>query len=241
MEEAQAASQEPQPEKDRTEAVRTALEDPRQGRYLEMLLAKNEVLNLTAARDLEELRVRHLEDSLQLLRLPEVGSAKRLLDLGSGGGFPGIPLAIGLPGAQVTLMDATQKKVKAVQEFIEGLGLANAQAVAGRAEDLAKDPKWRQKFDVVVARALAPLPSLIEYAAPFTKSGGHIVAFKGPGYEAELEASKIALRNLCTRHIRTEDYRMREQLFHLVLFQVTARVPSKYPRGNGLVRKQPLG
>lgn len=216
------------------------MNEERLERYLELLLAKNEVLNLTAAKDLEELRTRHLEDSLQLLRLPEVQAAGTALDLGTGGGFPGIPLAISRPELQVTLVDSTQKKIRAVQEFIDQLELPNARTAAGRAEELGHDPAWRQRFDLVVARAFAPLPAMLEYCAPFCRAGGTVIAFLGPQLEPVLEPAKSAVKRLGMRFDRALPYTLRDQQFHLAVFQVTGKVPRDYPRGQDLPRKKPL-
>jgi 16S rRNA (guanine527-N7)-methyltransferase len=221
-------------------ATGDSMDDPRLNRYLELLLEKNAAINLTAAKTIEELRTRHLEDSLQLLALPEVQEAKTALDLGTGGGLPGIPLAIARPELRVTLVDATQKKVRAVQEFIEQLGLTNAVAVAGRAEEMAHEVAWRQRFDLVVARAFAPLPSLLEYAAPFCRMGGHLVAFQGPDVLASVASAKGAMKTLGVRLDRILPYDLADHRFHLVVFDVDGRMPKAYPRGQGLVRKKPL-
>lgn len=209
--------------------------------YLTLLLLQNESLNLTAARTLEELQERHLKDCLELLTLPEVQNAKKALDVGTGGGLPGIPLAIARPELNITLLDATQKKIRAVQQFIDELELSNATAVAGRAEELGHDAAWRQSYDLVVSRALAPLPSLLEYLSAFVKPGGHIVAFKGTDVRGELYDAREAMKLLKLEFVRREEYEMRALPFSLVVFRQLPGLPSTYPRGQGLVRKQPLG
>lgn len=209
--------------------------------YLTLLLLENESINLTAARTVEELEARHLKDCLSLLTVSEVQQARRALDVGTGGGLPGIPLAICLPSLQVTLLDATQKKIRAVQHFIDELGLQNAQAVSGRAEELGHDPAWRQCFDLVVSRALAPLPSLLEYLSPFATPGGYIIAFKGTDVLQELQDAREAMRLLRLELVRREEYTMRDLPFSRVIFRQLPGLPALYPRGQGLVRKQPLG
>ncbi len=216
------------------------MDETRLARYLELLLERNQVMNLTAAHTLEELRVRHLQDSLQLLDLPEVQAAGYALDVGTGGGFPGIPLAIARPDLQVTLIDATLKKVRAVQDFIEAIPVPNAVAMAGRAEELGRDPRWRQKFDLVVSRAFAPLAMLLEYTAPFCQPGGHLVAFKGPDADAELETSGEAMHQLGVRFNRTARYQMRDHTFNLLIFDVQGQIPSAFPRSHAEIRKKPL-
>lgn len=208
--------------------------------YLTLLLEANDRVNLTAARTVEELQTRHLDDCLELLKLPELQRPARVLDVGTGGGLPGMPLAIACPWLEVTLLDATHKKVREVQGFIEALALPNAHAVAGRAEELAHDPAWRHQFDVVVSRALAPLPSLLEYLLPFAKVGGHAVAFKGSDAEQELVAAQNALSQLKAVATARHPYQMRDLTFSLLMFQLKESCPRRYPRGQGQVRRAPL-
>lgn len=215
--------------------------DARLRHYLELLLKTNDDINLTGAKSLEELEQRHLRDSLELTKLPEIRAAEFVLDVGTGGGLPGIPLAICCPGVQVTLLDATQKKIRAVQEFITALELPNARAVAGRAEELGHSLSWRQQYDVVVSRALAPLPSLLEYLAPFAAPDGVLVAFKGTDAKEELESAQEAMRRLNVRFDRRVVYELKGLTFALLVFRVRGEVHKLYPRGQGLVRKQPIG
>lgn len=208
--------------------------------YLTLLLEANDRVNLTAARTVEELQTRHLEDCLELIKLPVLQQPGRVLDVGTGGGLPGIPLAIACPHLEVTLLDATQKKIREVQGFIDALELTHARAVAGRAEELGHDPAWRHQFDVVVSRALAPLPSLLEYLLPFVKVGGHVVAFKGSDAEQELAAASHAMRQLKAVPVARHTYQMRELTFSLLVLQLKEPCPRRYPRGQGQVRRAPL-
>lgn len=210
-------------------------------RYAELLLEANERVNLTAARSVEELRVRHLDDCLELLALPEVKGATRILDLGTGGGLPGIPLACALPHASLVLLDATRKKLVQVEGMIAALGLSNARTLRGRAEELAHHPDWRGTMDCAVSRAVAPLASLLEYMAGFVRPGGIMVALKGSDAGRELEEAQEAMTALKTRFLRAHPYRLGDLSFSLLVFIQQAAVPARYPRGQGLVRNRPLG
>lgn len=210
-------------------------------RYLTLLLEANERVNLTGARTLSELRTRHLDDCLELLALPEVTGATRLLDVGTGGGLPGIPLACALPSASLVLMDSTQKKLTQVEGMIASLGLSNARTLCGRAEDLAHQRAWRGTQDCVVSRALAPLPSLLEYLAGFVRPGGFIVAQKGSDAHQELKRAQDAMQQLRLALVRVHDYQVRDLSFSLLVFRAIERLPERFPRQQGLVRSRPLG
>lgn len=158
----------------------TALPSQKQSQmeqYLELLCEKNEQMNLTAIRDREEIRVRHFEDSLRLLDAGDF-SGKRVLDIGSGAGFPGLVLAIAREDTQVTLLDATDKKVQFMRSVCETLGLSNVTCLHGRAEELAHDPLYRETFDVAVSRGVTALPALCELCLPFVRRNGWMLAMK---------------------------------------------------------------
>ncbi len=208
--------------------------------FANLLLAENARMNLTAARDSAALWNRHIADSLRLLQCPEVESTHTLLDLGSGGGLPGIPLAIARPQLEVVLLEATRKKVRALQSFIDTLGLRNTSCRWGRAEELAHDPAWRQRFDLVTARAVAPLRQLVELGAPLCRPGGYLAAYKGPNVDQELSEARHALETLHCRPVRRLSYRTGEAQFHLLVLEVTAAVPHRYPRNAARIKQRPL-
>ena len=135
--------------------------------FLDLFEEWNQKLNLTSTKDRHELEVKHVQDSLALLEIFELEEGQRVLDLGSGGGFPGIPLAIMAPETEFVLVDSTEKKMRAVQAIANELGLSNVQTVVGRAEELAHQPLYRERFGLVVSRAVAALPTLLEFAAGF--------------------------------------------------------------------------
>ncbi|KKR25723.1 MAG: 16S rRNA methyltransferase, partial [Candidatus Peregrinibacteria bacterium GW2011_GWE2_39_6] len=138
----------------------------------------NQKLNLVSYKDLNELTIKHLQDSLSLLEIFHLEEGQRILDLGSGGGFPGIPLAIMSPEAEFILLDSIGKKMTALKKISQELDLKNVTTLVGRAETLGHDPEYRESFGLVVARAVAPLPILLEYAAPFVCINGLFVAYK---------------------------------------------------------------
>jgi 16S rRNA (guanine527-N7)-methyltransferase len=145
--------------------------------YLSILLEVNAHTNLTAVREPKEIRVRHFEDSIKLLGAAEF-FGKTVLDVGSGAGFPGLVIKIAEPACNVTLLDATEKKVRFLQRVCDELGLKGVTCLHGRAEVLAHDPKYREKFDIVTARGVAALPALCEICLPFVKVGGYFLSLK---------------------------------------------------------------
>ncbi|MFQ5806979.1 MAG: 16S rRNA (guanine(527)-N(7))-methyltransferase RsmG, partial [Phycisphaerae bacterium] len=164
----------------------------RLSRFVELLLRENRRVNLTAIRTSEDVWRLHVCESLALLPLISGLRPRRLLDLGTGGGIPGIPLACVCKGLDVTLLDATRKKLEAVARIVSGLGLQRVRTLWGRAETLAHDAAYRETFDVVTARAVAALPALVEYAAGFVRPGGQCWFAKPP--EAATRELKVAQR-----------------------------------------------
>ncbi len=176
-------------------------------RFVERLRRENRRLNLLSSRAAVEIWPAHVCDSLALLPLVRPSQPARLLDLGSGGGLPGVPLACANPLLRVTLLDATRKKVEALQRICSELGFDSVATVCGRAETLAHDPTYRESFDLVTARALAPLPALLEYAAGFVRPGGRCHFFKScQAAEREREAARSAARACQMAHERTVTY-----------------------------------
>jgi 16S rRNA (guanine527-N7)-methyltransferase len=173
------------------------------GAFLALLLAMNERLNLTAITDPAEAWSRHVLDALSLVPLlppAGAGARARLLDVGSGGGVPGLPLAIARPDLGVTLLDATEKKVAFLRAAAAALGLANVEAISGRAEAL---PPAEERFDIVTARAVAKLSTLIGWTAPFAARGGRLLLVKGAQADAELRDAAPVLRRFRCEHERT--------------------------------------
>lgn len=204
-------------------------------RYLDAVLEKNEVLNLTAVRDRAEAVERHVDGSLALLPTVQALGGGRVIDVGTGGGFPGVPLAAADPSLRVELVEAREKKALAVLECLTKAGLPALPVHAERAEILARGP-LREAFDVVVARALAPMPTLLELTLPFAKVGGHLVAVKGERVQEEIDASAKALSEL-----RAEVVDVRRDAHGAqVIVKKRGATPARYPRRPGEPKKNPL-
>ena len=161
--------------------------------YLKELLEWNKKINLTAVTGPEEIKIRHFEDSLSILQAVDLDKQK-VVDIGPGAGFPGIPLKIACPNIKLTLVEATRKKVEFLKHIVSVLGLSDVEVVWGRAEEIQKDKAFASQFDVVLARAVAKLPELIKYCLPFLKRGGIFIAQKQDDVEAEIEASRNVLK-----------------------------------------------
>lgn len=161
--------------------------------YLDMVLERNEHINLTAIRDRDEALVKHVEDSLAITSLPEYEEAKTVIDVGTGAGFPGALLAIVSLDKEFVLLDSTLKRLKVIDEFAEKLGIDNLRTVHARAEEISRKPEFDQAFDLCVSRAVANLEKLAGWCLPFVKRGGSFVSYKGENYAEELEGAGKAL------------------------------------------------
>ena len=207
--------------------------------FSRMLLEKNQVMNLTAITDPRDVAVLHLLDSLALTRLAGLED-RTVVDVGTGAGFPGVPLAIARPSARVTLLDSLGKRVDFLRESCRTLGLDNVECVHGRAEEFAGER--RETFDLAVSRAVAALPVLCELCLPLVKVGGAFWAMKSVDTEEEISASKTAVKVLGGRIQAVSDYTIptTEVVHRVVCIQKTAPTPKKYPRRFALIKKQPL-
>lgn len=210
--------------------------------YHRMLTEANAQFNLTRVPDtIEEAIDRNYLDCLAPLKggLPE--DAKNIIDVGSGAGFPGIPLAIGCPDRRIVLMDSLSKRVEFLKNVIAELGL-NAEAVHMRAEDGARNPAYREMFDIATARAVASMNLLAEYLLPFVKVGGHMMSYKGPSLDEELAAAENAFAVLGGRYVRQERFEIpgRDWDHRLAWIEKCAPTPEKYPRKAGKPEKKPL-
>lgn len=217
-------------------------------RYYEELVAWNERFNLTAITEFEPVQIRHFLDSLSCLLAEETRRAlnrpvARAIDVGSGAGFPGIPLKIVCPGLRLTLLEATGKKVSFLAHVVEQLGLQRVMALHARAEDLAHDPAHREGYDLALARAVAELPVVAEYTLPFCKVGGWLVAQKGEAGAAEAWRAEAAIQLLggeLRRVLHVELPGLPEDR-SLVVVEKVSPTPKKYPRRAGIPGKRPLG
>lgn len=209
--------------------------------YLALLLEWNEKMNLTAITEEREVVLKHFADSLSLC--PAIGAgALSVIDVGTGAGFPGLPLKIARPEIRLTLLDSLQKRIGFLEEVVKRLGLEGVACVHSRAEDGGQNPAYREQFDLCVSRAVAALPVLLEYCLPFVRVGGVFVALKGPDAEAEAAQSHAALEKLGGRIKEIRDILIPgTDLAHkLVLIEKTAPTPPQYPRKAGKIGKKPL-
>ena len=164
--------------------------------YLDLVLVRNEHINLTAVRDRNEALVKHVLDSLAIVDLPEYKEAKKIIDVGTGAGFPGALLAIVSPEKEFTLLDSTLKRLRVIDEFAETLNISNLRTVHARAEEISGKPEYNEAFDICVSRAVANLEKLSGWCLPFVRKGGSFIAYKGGNYEEELaQASKVLKKN----------------------------------------------
>lgn len=164
--------------------------------YLDLVLVRNEHINLTAVRDRNEALVKHVLDSLAIVDLPEYREAKKIIDVGTGAGFPGALLAIVSPEKEFTLLDSTLKRLRVIDEFAETLNISNLRTVHARAEEISGKPEYNEAFDICVSRAVANLEKLSGWCLPFVRKGGIFIAYKGENYEEELaQASKVLKKN----------------------------------------------
>lgn len=210
-------------------------------RYYALLVEWNSRMNLTAITDPKGVVEKHFLDSLLLLEDVTFKDGDTLIDVGTGAGFPGIPLAIVCPSLQVDLLDSLRKRVGFLQTVIDELGLENAATYHDRAELFAKKPERRDHYDWATARAVARLPLLSEYCLPFVKKGGTFIACKGPDGAAELDEAKGALKTLCASHTKTCVHALPggEQR-DILLIEKTASTPKRFPRNPGAAAKSPL-
>lgn len=211
-------------------------------RYYEELVSWNEKMNLTGITDREQVYIKHFYDSLSLAFHVSIDKISSLADIGSGAGFPGIPLKICYPHLQLTIVDSLNKRIQFLQHVVDELGLENVQLLHGRAEDLARQSGLRDAFDLVTARAVARMAVLNEFCLPFAKPGGMFVAMKGSDPKDELHEAAFSLSELKGKCIKTPQFvlPMEQSERHLVIVNKVAATPKKYPRKAGTPAKTPL-
>lgn len=211
-------------------------------KYMERILEWNKMVNITSITDPEQFVEKHYLDSLLSVTCSEFKRAKRVIDIGTGGGFPGIPLALAAPDKEFLLIDSLNKRIKIINEICAEIGISNVTAIHGRAEELAKNKQYREQFDLCVSRAVANLATLAEYCIPFICKGGWFLAYKGPDTEKELAEAEKALKIL-GGHIQREEKASLDgfTLQHKIIFiEKTRKTPTKYPRKAGTPSKEPL-
>ncbi len=213
--------------------------------YYEELVEWNRRFNLTAITDYEAVQVRHFVDSLScLMALPiaDLRSGARVVDVGTGAGFPGLPLKILCPEMRLTLLEATRKKVEFLDYMVERLDIEDVHIIHGRAEELGRRPSHREVYDWALARAVAEMPTLVEYLLPLVRVGGRVLAQKGEGAMAEVHAADEAIRILGghVRRLVPVDLHGVAETRYLVVVDKVATTPARYPRRPGVPAKRPL-
>ncbi|KYH34115.1 ribosomal RNA small subunit methyltransferase G [Clostridium tepidiprofundi DSM 19306] len=211
-------------------------------KYKALIKEWNKKINLTAINDDDEIIKKHFIDSIKVFRFSNVRKCKKIIDVGTGGGFPGIPIKIVYPECDITLLDSLNKRVKFLNTVINELELKNIEALHGRAEDLGIDKDYREKYDIVVSRAVANMTVLSEYCIPFAKVGGYFIALKGPAITEELNDAKNAINILGGKleKIENVDIEGSELEHNLVIVKKIKSTNRKYPRKAGIVSKKPL-
>ena len=207
------------------------------------VLDENTRINLTALRDPEKCWIGNVLDSLPMLEILErLGNPTAILDVGTGGGFPLLPLAVAMPDARFTGLDSTGKKIEAIRRIAAKEGLSNVSLVTARAEDAARDPAHREKYDVVTARAVADLAPLLEFTSPFVRVGGFMVLWKSMHAQEEISLSAKAQHQLCAPFAFAHPYALPGDFGErqLLVFRKGAATPKMYPRPTGVPGKLPL-
>ena len=211
-------------------------------KYHEILVEWNSFMNLTGITEYEEVVQKHFVDSLALCKAVDVNEAETLIDIGTGAGFPGIPLKIAYPHLKVTLLDSLQKRIKFLNEVVMQLELQDVETIHGRAEDFAKPSMKRESYDLCFSRAVANLASLSEYCLPYVKLGGYFVPYKSGKIDEELEESKKAVYLLGGKIEEEVKFSLPDSDISRSLIKIkkTSATPKKYPRKSGLATKEPI-
>ena len=209
-------------------------------KYMKFLLEWNEKINLTAIVEPDEVKIKHFLDSLTVLKY--INDEDKVIDIGTGAGFPGIPLKIMKPDTKITLLDSLNKRINFLNIVIEELGLKNIEAIHGRAEEFARNKLYREKYDIAVSRAVANLSTLTEYMLPFVKVGGRCICMKGANVKEELDKAKNAIQELGGKIEKIDNFCLsnNDNGRNIIIIKKVKETKSKYPRKAGIPSKEPL-
>lgn len=210
--------------------------------YKDLLKEWNEKVNLTAITEDEEIIKKHFIDSMKIFKFLPLKNAKKIIDVGTGGGFPGIPMKIMMPDTDMVLLDSLKKRINVLEDILRNIGISGVETIHGRAEEFAQSPMYREKFDAAVSRAVANLTVLSELCIPYVKVGGYFVALKGPSVNDEVTEAKKAISLLGGKiediiEIDIEDSDLNHNLVIIKKIKSTAK---QYPRKAGIITKKPL-
>ena len=209
-------------------------------KYMQLLLEWNEKINLTAITDENEIILKHFVDSLTVLKY--INENDKIIDVGTGAGFPGIPIAIMMPNVIITLLDSLNKRINFLNKAIKELDLKNVETIHFRSEDCGKDMLYREKYDISIARAVANLSTLSEYLLPFVKIGGKMICMKGSEIEEELKNAEYAIKELGGEFVLKDEFKLPDSDIkrNIIIVKKVKYTPKIYPRKAGLPSKEPL-
>lgn len=214
--------------------------------YYELLVEWNKVMNLTAITEYKEVVQKHFVDSLSIIKAVDIerlqSESKSVIDIGTGAGFPGIPIKIAFPKLKITLLDSLNKRIRFLNTVIEKLELENIETIHGRAEDYAKQDKYREQYDVCVSRAVANLSTLSEYSIPFVKTQGYFISYKAENVEEEIKKSEKAITLLGGKVDEVIKFNLPDTDIKRAIIKIRKEnlTSKKYPRKSGIPSKEPL-
>ncbi len=209
-------------------------------KYMNLLLEWNEKINLTAITDVDDIILKHFIDSMTVLKYIE--KDKSIIDVGTGAGFPGIPIAIMREDVKITLLDSLNKRINFLNEVCSELKINNIETIHGRAEEAGQNKQYREKYDIAVSRAVANMTTLSEYLIPFVKVGGICICMKGSEIDHELEQAKFAIKELGGKIEKVEKFNLPDSDIerNIVIIKKIKPTPNRYPRKAGMPSKIPI-
>lgn len=205
--------------------------------YSDLLVEWNQKINLTAITEPRDILVKHFLDSLMILKFCDIPKNSLLIDVGTGAGFPSVPIKFFRPDIKLTLLDSLAKRITFLEKLCGSIDI-DAEFVHGRAEDIAKIPEYREKFDFSCARAVAGMSVLSEYCIPFVRNNGHFISMKGQN--EDISSSEASIRLLGGEIFKTEDYDVEAEKRRIIVVKKISQTPTKYPRNSAQIKKKPL-